>query len=238
MAPRATQQERSQRLYALSRILRDGAVHKAASLAARLEVSERTIYRDIARLEASGLPVQGTPGTGYQTTAALTLPPLNLSVEELEALHLGLAVVADVADPDLRAASRALAARLDAALPEAGRLPETGWSFDVFPFAEGSNAFHLIPALRAATRSRVKVQAVTAEASEARVIWPLSLEFWGRLWTCVAWDETANGFAEIRVDQITRMTVLPDGFPARAGRRYEDWLDLQRHLADGAVSEG
>ena len=56
MAPRATQQERSQRLYALSRILRDGAVHKAASLAARLEVSERTIYRDIARLEASGLP--------------------------------------------------------------------------------------------------------------------------------------------------------------------------------------
>ena len=216
------------RLFQLSRVLRDGALHRAEDLAQRFGVSERTIYRDMARLEGSGVPVSGAPGRGYRMTAELTLPPVNLTVEELEALHLGLAVVADVADADLRSAATSLAGRLDTLLPEAGRVPEDGWQFDVFPFAEGSTSFHLIPALRGAVRERRKVQLTEAEGQATRVIWPLTLDFWGRLWTCVAWDERADSFAELRLDRVHRMTVLPENFPDLAGRRYEDWLERQR----------
>jgi predicted DNA-binding transcriptional regulator YafY len=228
MSGKRATSDRADRLYNLSRVLRDGAVHRAATLAARFDVSERTIYRDMARMAAAGVPVRGTPGTGYRLTAELTLPPMNMTVEELEALHLGLAVVAEVADPDMRAAARTLAQRIDTALPEAGRVPEGGWSFDVFPFAEGSTAFHLIPALRSAVRGRAKVQVVGTDDLPARVIWPLTLEFWGRLWTCVAWDERAGAFAELRVDRIRRMTVLPATFPDMPGRRYENWLENRR----------
>lgn len=228
MAPRGSLTDRNQRLYALTRTLRDGEVHRAQTLAAVFGVSERTIYRDMERLKASGLPVAGAPGRGYRLTAALTLPPVNLTVEELEALHLGLAVVSDVADADLRAAAQSLAARIDTLLPEAGRVPQEGWQFDVFPFAEGSTAFHLVPALRGAVRARRKVQLVLSEDSPARIIWPLTLDFWGRVWTCVAWDESRDGFTEFRIDGARRMTVLPDGFPDMAGRRYEDWLDQTR----------
>lgn len=236
VAQRGSTSQRADRLYHLSRILRDGAVHRAAALAERLSVSERTIYRDMDRLKASGLPVEGAPGRGYWLTAELTLPPVNLTVEELEALHLGLAVVAEVADADLRAAAQALAARVDTLLPEAGRVPEGSWQFDVFPFAEGSTAFHLIPALRGAVRSRRKVRLSQAEDIPARVIWPLTLDFWGRLWTCVAWDESTGSFSEFRVDAVRRMTVLPESFPDRPGRRYEDWLEQTR--APGGAPDG
>lgn len=235
MAPRTSLSGRADRLYHLSRRLRDGQVHRAAELADVFAVSERTIYRDMERLKAGGLPVEGAPGRGYRLTAALTLPPVNLTVEELEALHLGLAVVAEVADADLRAAANRLAAKVDTLLPEAGRVPEGGWQFDVFPFAEGSTAFHLIPALRRGVRERRKVRLVPAEdGAGARVIWPLTLEFWGRLWTCVAWDEGADAFTEFRVDAVRRMTVLPDRFPDRPGRRYEDWLEQTRAPGDTA----
>lgn len=235
MASKGTLTGRNARLYELTRLMRDGGTHRAQALAARLGVSERTIYRDMDRLKAGGVPVEGAPGQGYHLTAALTLPPVNLTVEELEALHLGLAVVSEVADDDLRKAALSLAERVDQLLPEAGRVPEGGWQFDVFPFAEGSTAFHLVPALRSAVRARKKVQLVLEEDTPARVIWPLTLDFWGRLWTCVAWDESADGFTEFRVDGARRMTVLPDSFPVLPGRRYEDWLDQTRAAADSAL---
>lgn len=228
MAGKRRKSDRSDRLFKLSRILRDGYVHRAADLARQVGVSERTIYRDMTEMARTGLPVSGAPGTGYKATADLTLPPLNLTVVELEALHLGLAVVTDVADADLRAAAERLAARLDAVLPEAGRVPEGGWQLDMFPFAEGSTAFHLIPALRGAVRAHKKVQLLEEDSGAARIVWPLTLDFWGRLWTCVAWDERADGFTELRVDRVRRMTVLPDSFPDQPGRRYEDWLDQTR----------
>ena len=99
-------------------LLRGSQDLRAATLAARFGVSERTIYRDMDRLIAAGLPIVGTPGQGYRITADITLPPLNLTRQELEALHLGLEVIGDSAEPDLSAAAQSLSQKIDSQLAE------------------------------------------------------------------------------------------------------------------------
>ena len=94
---------RTDRLFDLLQILRDGKLHTAQEMAETLGVSVRTIYRDMETLQMSGVPVEGERGVGYMATGALTLPPLSLTAAELEALNLGIAIVAEAGDPDLAA---------------------------------------------------------------------------------------------------------------------------------------
>ena len=101
---------RTDRLIDLVQILRDGQLHLARDLADSLGVSQRTVYRDMDTLIASGLPVEGARGVGYIMTAPVTLPPLNLTLEELEALHLGVAIVGEAAEPELQEAAISVAA--------------------------------------------------------------------------------------------------------------------------------
>jgi len=115
---------RADRLMTLIRHLRDGDLHRAADLARATGVSLRTVYRDMETLAKSGVPIEGERGTGYRVTAAITLPPLNLTMAELEALHVGLAAMRAAQDPDLAAAASSLAAKLDGVFAQsAGRLP-------------------------------------------------------------------------------------------------------------------
>ena len=96
---------RTDRLFELIQLLRDGRLHRGKDLAERLGVSLRTLYRDMDTLTVSGIPVEGERGLGYMMTAPITLPPLNLTLTELEALHLGLAVVSKAADEELQRAA-------------------------------------------------------------------------------------------------------------------------------------
>lgn len=218
---------RTDRLFALIQTLRDGYVHKAEDLAKALEVSQRTIYRDMETLIASGVPVQGARGTGYRITAEVTLPPLDLTAEELEALHLGIAVVEEVGDPDLKAAAHTLSTKIDGVLPEGTRKPPEGWGFAVYPIIEGSNAFHLIPGIRRAVQTRNKLSLTYLSPDQAetrRYIWPLNLEYFGKLWTCTAWCELRQDFRVFRVDRIKQLKTLETSFPDMPGRRYIDYL--------------
>jgi predicted DNA-binding transcriptional regulator YafY len=218
---------RKDRLFELIQILRDGLLHRAEDLAARLNVSQRTIYRDMDRLIASGVPVQGARGVGYKITAQITLPPLNLTVDELEALHLGLAVANEVGDAELKAAAVRLSAKIDAVLPQGGRMPEGGWGFSVYPFADSSNAFHLMPVIRDAVRSRSKLSIRYESGGENKasvIVWPLNLEYWGNVWSCTTWCEHSQDFKVYRVDKIVRMKTLDEAFPQSTGKRYEDYL--------------
>lgn len=114
---------RDQRLYDLIRILRDGRLHTATELAAAVGVSTRTIWRDMAMMAATGLPVEGERGLGYIMRAPLVLPPTMLSPEEMEALAEGLRhVAADPGNPRARAA-RSLLYKVATLLPQAGITP-------------------------------------------------------------------------------------------------------------------
>jgi predicted DNA-binding transcriptional regulator YafY len=215
------QMRRADRLMQLVQILRDSTLHRASELAAATGVSLRTIYRDMETLAASGVPIEGERGIGYRVTAAITLPPLNLTMTEVEALHLGLSAVGHSEDAELSAAARALSAKLDAVMPEDRSRAPTGYGFAVYPFADAARGFQHLPSLRQAIRTRQKLAIVILD--EQRTVRPLQLDYWGRLWTCVVWCEKRKGFDEIRVDQISAQRILPSLFVDEAGKSLSDF---------------
>ena len=218
---------RSDRLFDIIQILRDGKLHRAQDIAARLEVSVRTIYRDMDTLVASGVPVSGERGVGYMATEAITLPPLTLTSAELEALNLGMAIVAEAADADLKAAAEALAAKIDAVLPERTVAEAEAWKFAVYPFADAARGFSHMPTLRAAIKARQKLRLTYHSKGDrvtSRVIRPLHMEYWGRVWTLTAWCELRAGFRVFRVDLIQSAEALPELFVDEPGKRIEDYV--------------
>lgn len=217
---------RTDRLFDIIQILRDGKLHRAKDIAERLEVSVRTIYRDMDTLIASGVPVEGERGVGYMVREAITLPPLTLTAEELEALNLGMAIVAEAADPDLKAAAQSLASKIDAVLPEQTIAEADAWKFAVYPFADIAWGFAQMPILRAAIKARQKLQLVYRRIDGTvteRVIRPLHMEYWGRVWTLTAWCETRDDFRVFRVDLIDTAKPLPELFVDEPGKRLQDY---------------
>ena len=213
--------KRQDRLVSLIQILRDGRLHRAEHLAQRLSVSQRSIYRDMTTLRASGVPVSGTPGLGYQMQEPVTLPPLNLTLTELEAFHLGMAVVGEGGDPELQEAARSLSAKVDAVLPEDRTQPPTGWGFAMYPFADVAMGFQFMPVFRNAIRARQKVQISYDEL--VHTLRPLALDYWGRVWTCTAWSETIQNFAVYRLDKMETVEVMPQLFVEEAGKTLIDF---------------
>ncbi len=218
---------RTDRLFEIIQILRDGKLHRAQDIAQRLEVSVRTIYRDMDTLVASGIPVEGERGVGYITREAITLPPLTLTSEELEALNLGMAIVAEAADPDLKAAAQSLADKIDAVLPTQTIADADQWKFTVYPFADAARGFAMMPTLRAAIKSRQKLalsyRRIDGTLTQ-RNIRPLHMEYWGRVWTLTAWCEAREDFRVFRVDLIQEATPLPELFVDEPGKRLQDYV--------------
>lgn len=212
---------RADRLMQLVQILRDGTLHRASDLAHLADVSLRTIYRDMETLAASGVPIEGEPGIGYRVTAAITLPPLNLTMTEMEALHLGLHAVGQSTDTELSSAARALSSKIDAVMPEDRSRAPSGYGFAVYPFADAARGFQHLPSLRQAVRTRQKLELTLHDTS--RIVRPLQIDYWGRLWTCVVWCEGHADFDEIRVDQITSLRILPSLFVDEAGKALRDF---------------
>lgn len=141
--------QRTDRLFELVQTMRDGRLHRAADLAADLGgVSVRTIWRDMATLIASGMPIEGERGVGYVLRAPTTLPPLMLTTAEMEALREGLRQVALDPDDTLSRAARSLAAKIGAVAPA----PQTVETDDIFTFTRNATrpAEALLPLLRAA----------------------------------------------------------------------------------------
>ena len=218
---------RTDRLFDIIQILRDGKLHRAQDIAARLEVSTRTSYRDMDTLVASGVPVEGERGVGYMITEAISLPPLNLTVAELEALNLGMAIVAEAADPDLKAAALSLADKVDAVLPTKTIADADQWKFAVYPFADAARGFAHLPTLRAAIRAKQKL-CLTYTSKDARVttrtIRPLHMEYWGRIWTLTSWCELRDDFRVFRVDLIQTAEALPELFVDEPGKTLADYV--------------
>lgn len=219
---------RADRLYDLIQLLRDGRLHRGRDLSDRLGVSLRTLYRDMDTLIASGIPIEGERGLGYVMTAPITLPPLNLTLEELEALHLGLSVVSKASDEATRQAAASLSAKVDAALPEDRSAPASGLGFAVYPFAEAARGFvHMAP-IRAAIRSRRKIEityAAPGKSDTERTIRPLQMEYWGRIWTLTAWCELRQDFRVFRVDRIRTLDVAFESFEEDPGRTLANYLE-------------
>jgi predicted DNA-binding transcriptional regulator YafY len=216
---------RTDRLFELVQILRDGRLHRAADLARALGgVSIRTIWRDMATLMASGMPIEGERGVGYILRAPTTLPPLMLGAHELDALRAGLRLVAEGADATLARAARSLASKIGAVAPAPADLGRD----DIFTLkAQDSNrAKAHLPLLRSAiaAQERLSITYVDLNGLEShRDIRPLALEIDSQIWVLVAWCEARQGFRAFRVDRI--MAIIPTGesFAATPGQTLSDY---------------
>ena len=218
---------RTDRLFAILQHLQDHKLHKAQDLAAALGVSVRTIYRDMDTLQASGVPVEGARGVGYRLGDQVMLPQLSLTPDEFEVLNLGLAIVAEAADPELRASAERLAAKVDAVLPERAVADADRWKFAVYPFADATRSFSHLPTLRAAIRARQKLLlSYQSDPSTVthRTVRPLQVEHFGRIWTLTAWCELCADFQVFRTDLILSAEALPEMFVDERGKRLADHL--------------
>lgn len=221
---------RADRLFQMVQILRRDRATTAARLAEELEVSERTVYRDIQDLVRSGVPIEGEAGAGYRLARGADLPPLMLSTDEMEALVMGARMVGAWADPALKAASEALLRKVAAVLPEGfprlGRMPLLVPDLYVPPTAAAFLG-DLRKAIRERRRLRIRYQDVQGAPSE-RMIRPLGLSFWGDRWALVAWCELRRDFRTFRPDRIQELAATAERFEPEAGQRLEDYLERQR----------
>lgn len=223
--------QRSERLAEIVEIVRDGRLHLARDIAAALEVSQRTIYRDIDTLVASGVPIDGERGVGYLLREPVFLPPMALSFTELEALSLGMAIVQEAADEELQAAAKSLLGKIENHASNRRRAPKF-WGFGVYAFERAQEGFRHMPLLRSAVREgqklRITYLSLSDEAS-ARIIRPLQTDYWGRVWTCSAWCEMRGDFRAFRIDRMQSCEATGKTFQPEAGKTIEDYL---KHVTD------
>ena len=215
---------RTDRLFDLIQILRDGRLHRAADMAARLGVSVRTIWRDVATLAASGLPVEGERGVGYLLRAPITLPPMILNAAELTVLRAGIRLVAMGDDPGLARAARGLATKIAAVTTQ----PTTAEPDDLhhFPGQKPANAPAHLPLLRAAirTRERMSITYIEPSGQESHLdIQPLQLGLSGKLRVLAAYCETRKDFRSFRVDRIIAVARTGESFSNTPTRSLAAW---------------
>ena len=216
---------RNDRLFTLIQTLRDGQLHRAGDLGKALGVSTRTIWRDMAALQASGLPVEGERGVGYVLKGPVSLPPLALTREEFEALRLGLSLVGSAADPALAKAAASLRGKVGAVTPEG--LQEPGTQSFVYATPEAARAAPHIGPIRRGLRDHLMLRFAYAAPDVSTVVHnarPLQLDFWGRTWTLTAFSETLQDFRVFRLDFIVSLSVGPAAFLPEDGKTIDDFL--------------
>ena len=227
---------RADRLFQIIQFLRTRRVTTAQWLARRLEVSERTIYRDIQDLVASAVPIEGEAGVGYVIRKGYDLPPLMFDADELAALALGASMVDSWTDPDLARAAQSALSKIESALPpERRERMEHSRMFSPMQRVSPETASLMAELRRAMDQSckvRLRYTRLDGEVSE-RVLWPLGLFFWGRVWTLGAWCELRQALRNFRLDRIDRLQRLEECYPDQPGRRLADLIEQGRASCRG-----
>jgi predicted DNA-binding transcriptional regulator YafY len=228
---------RADRLFRIIQLLRRRRSSTTAKvLAEALEVSERTIYRDVADLVAAGTPIDGEAGVGYRLRADYDLPPLMFDREEIQALVLGARLVQQMGDAALVRAAGTVLAKVQAVLPDKlKRVPPETRLFAPRRTKGDAMAGPLEvarQALEAHRKLRLDYVAEGDRRSE-RVVRPLAAFFWGPSWTLSAWCELRQDFRSFRLDRIERCTMLEETFTDEPGRTL---ADLLARYGPGALS--
>ncbi|VAX06882.1 Transcriptional regulator, DeoR family [hydrothermal vent metagenome] len=223
---------RADRLFQIIQLLSYERVTTARQLAEELEVSERTIYRDIQDLSFSGVPIEGEAGVGYRLMKGFHLPPLMFTEEELSALLLGARMVQAWADKGLAKAANQAMRKIEIVIPERLK-PELAREEIMVPdFNASTEVAKHLTLLRGAIKQTHKVQYdYTREDGQhsRRIVHPLGLFYWGRVWTLVAWCELRDAFRHFRLDRMQNLRVLNAKFKVAPGQILQDFLATVRH---------
>ncbi|MDV7269439.1 YafY family protein [Thioclava sp. A2] len=218
---------RTERLFQIIQILRSRkAPVTGRALADELEVSLRTLYRDMAELVAQRVPIRGEAGTGYVLDQGYDLPPLMLTIDELEVAALGAAWVAGQGDASLASAARDLVAKLASVAPPDLRPVVLDDALRPISFNKRAPERFDSRPLRCAIRERRKLLIHYADQAgdpSERVIWPLFLAFFDQARVVAAWCELRNDFRHFRTDRISSLTALEETYPKRRDDLIRRW---------------
>src|SRR5215469_11982345 len=231
---------RADRLFRIVQMLRSGRLKTARALAERLQVSERTIYRDVRDLQLAGQPIEGEAGVGYTLRRDFDLPPLMFTAEELTALVLGARLVQAWGGAESVVAAKSALARIEAVLPEelaarvdAIALYAPGYKM---PMAHRKLLDQLHAACLSCTVLEFSYTRLNEDSSRAeqRTVRPLALAFWSGVWTLAAWDEKRDDFRTFRLDRIEKLEITSRNFIQKRGQRLEDMMKKVRAEAAAA----
>ncbi|MEO1199072.1 MAG: YafY family protein [Pseudomonadota bacterium] len=219
---------RADRLFEIIQILRSEAKPVTADrLAVRLEVSSRTIYRDIAALQAMRTPIEGEAGIGYVMRSGYDLPPLNFDTDELEAIVVGLGLLSRTGDVGLKRAAERIAMKIEALRSIAPALHVSSWGAPEPDQVDPSR-------LRAAIRDTRKLALSYRDGAgdeTVRIVCPLGMVYHVQAAVLVAWCQLRRDIRHFRIDRILACQELDDSFADDAERFYAAW-DAQSQARD------
>lgn len=212
---------RSARMFEIIQLLRSAARPlRAADMADQLEVTKRTIYRDIASLQAMRVPIEGAAGVGYIMRPGYDLPPVNFDIEEAEAVRVGLKMIERTGDRGLKDAACRAARKLSAATTGIAALYSSSWGVEEPADVDLSD-------LRAAIRAEQKVDLAYRDAvgeESTRRVLPLALVYHAEAIVLAAWCELRQDFRHFRPDRITRLTLSDAHFTGGGEALRQEWL--------------
>jgi len=218
---------RADRLFHIVQLIRGRRLSTAAFLAERLEVSERTIYRDVADLQHQGVPIEGEAGVGYRMGAGFELPPLMFTQAEAGALLAAVRLAQAWFDPALAREAEQALGKILSVLPAGARAAAESQAVYAPTLGQDPQVQQHLKRLREAAQSRHKVRlsyhALSGERSE-RTLRPLGCFFWGQVWTLAAWCESRQSFRSFRLDRMTQLACLEERFRDEPGKTLADLL--------------
>ena len=233
---------RADRLFQIVQLLRARRLVTAAEISRELEVSARTIYRDVADLIASGVPIDGEAGVGYALARGFDLPPLMFDAEEIGALVLGARMVQAFGDDALARRARSVLEKIEAVVPERLRRSFARPEWHVWRGLRKEVRAHVENLRRGIDEKRKLRFAYTDEkgATTQRTVRPLCLAFWGPLWTAGAWCELRADFRNFRPDRMREVELLDERFADEPDKDLAAYLraleiELARERADRAA---
>ena len=201
------------------------------TMAEELEVSLRTLYRDIADLITDGVPIRGEAGVGYVLGEGYDLPPLMFKTDELEAVMLGLRWVQRRGDPDLARAAADTAAKIGTVLPAHLKPFLYDSPLIAAPSFSVSKDNIDVAALRKAIRDQFKV-AIKYRAEDgsetSRTVWPIGISYYDANRIIIAWCELRVGFRSFRTDRVMNMQVLTEKYVERRKALLSKWQQMVR----------
>ncbi|MBU6953561.1 YafY family protein [Hahella sp. HN01] len=199
-------------------------------LASELGVSIRTLYRDIASLQAQGAHIEGEPGVGYLLRPGFMLPPLMFSDEEIEALVLGSRWVSRRGDAKLGEAARNVMAKVAAVIPAELRQELETSTLLIGPAATQPEDDSILERVRAAIRAERKLCIAYGDSEgnpSTRIIWPFAVGFFDTIRVVVAWCELRKGFRHFRTDRIGELHSLEARIPRRRHDLLKEWREYK-----------
>jgi predicted DNA-binding transcriptional regulator YafY len=203
---------RADRLFQILQYLRGGRLTTAAQLAEKLEVTPRTIYRDVAHLIGSGVPIEGEAGVGYLMRDGYDLPPLMFTHDEIVALVSGARILQTWGGTKMADAAQEALVKIDAVLPEDARRKVGQVNVHAMGNVELRGHWRdYLDRFEAASETHTRLQMSYADEAgqqTSRVVRPLGVWFWGKVWTAICWCELREGFRMFRLDRISELQEL------------------------------